>query len=107
MEYKVTGCIDCPLYDVTGTEYGMYCHHPNRSRLIGHYDNGEFYEHELSLEEREKIITAYDSDDKAWIENEGEDIWVENAEIENDYNYDPITPDWCPLNSESITITKQ
>jgi len=27
--------------------------------------------------------------------------------IDGDYNFDPITPDWCPLNEEEITIKKQ
>jgi len=106
-KFETAGCKNCPLYDGTGSEYGIWCHHPKRPRLIGHYDNGEFHEHNMEEDARNVIIYEYDkSSDTSTIQIEGESIWVENVPIEDDENNDPITPDWCPLHQQPITIVK-
>ena len=110
MVYKVTGCIDCPLFDYTGSEYGTYCHHPQRPF---HWGSGgkfsglnEIYNGLLIGEkERDRVNAEIEQKQKDWDNYKFE--WVDELEIEETGQHDPITPDWCPLNKESITISKQ
>ena len=116
MEQIVTGCKDCPLFDCTGSEYGIFCHHPQRPAKILEY-NGiagiwQWPEANISNEEKEAITKQYRIDGESHIVRvKGEsisynpgDFIITEQEIEDDKNYDPITPDWCPLKKEPITI---
>lgn len=117
MERKVTGCIDCPLFDNAGSEYGVYCHHPKRKFTVEVSVSGdekidgsciksipvseseyEYYENEAH---RRNILPKKEEEKLPWMS-----IDINNEPIEDDKNYNPITPDWCPLNSEPITIIK-
>lgn len=80
MEHSVKGCIDCPMFENYDNFTGSYCHHP-----------GAPFDPDLEC---------------AWVDKEdnpdygppkGDEHWPEM--------YLPITPDWCPLLKESITIT--
>lgn len=118
MEQVVTGCLDCPLYDTTGTEYGIYCHHPKRPFEVNVHVTGDekidgsCIKEILVLEsEKEKyemeshrrgLLSQQDLEKEPWMS-----IRIINEPIDNDENYNPITPDWCPLNSEPLTITKK
>lgn len=86
METTVTGCKDCLLfYDGSQYEFNHLCRHPLAP------DNQESWRSptEIKLERVTEIRKMDISGD--------------------DYEYGkiiPITPEWCPLNSESITISK-
>lgn len=67
MEYKITGCLDCPL-NSKDVEYGDACRHPSVRD-----ENG-----------MDRVLPK-DANNR----------------------YETITPDWCPLNKEPITIIKQ
>jgi len=116
MECIVTGCIDCPLFDKTGSEYGTYCHHPKRvfevevSVMADEKKDGsriksilvldsekEYYVKELR---RQNLLSREDEKKEPWMS-----IHIINEPIEDDEKYNPITPDWCPLKKESITIS--
>ena len=86
MEKIVTGCSNCPFLQVDG-EYGTCdCIHP-------------------VAKQRPNVITP----------------WVAENDPSGEVNYhhspgyrlpfdddeEPITPDWCPLNEEPITICKR
>ena len=81
METTVTGCKDCLLfYDGHRYEYSHICVHPNAPK-----DQTQFRsESEIKLKGEEK----------------GEGI-RKYTEIT------PITPSWCPIEKEAITISKQ
>jgi len=82
MEHIVTGCKDCPLYkDGVNYEYAHYCNHPKSPQTVN-----------LFTAEPKIELTA------------------EQKKRESGYEYTvvhPVTPDWCPLNSEPITIIKK
>lgn len=116
METKVTGCTDCPLFDATGMEYHVYCHHPKRKFDVEFTvlnDKGEhtkvpvldsekeYYDNEVK---RWNLLSREDQD-KEYIKTGWNSISIQNEPIEDDENYNPITPDWCPLKLEPITIT--
>lgn len=118
MEVKVTGCIDCPLFDCTGDEYGEYCHHPKRKFSVDvHISNGdggikeiEVLENEYDLYDQEvKRLNRRTREERKLEENKKpwKGIAIDNEPIEQDENYNPITPVWCPLHSEPITIIKE
>ncbi len=120
MEHKTKGCIDCPLFDTTGSEYGVYCHHPERPPKILEYNGISgitgWPEAKISDEERDAITKQYRVDGKTHIRrvkgnsigyNPGDFVITEYKINKDDKDYDPITPDWCPLNKEPITITKE
>lgn len=102
MEHIVTGCVNCPFWDCTGEEYEVYCHHPKVPVMIGTWDNSVFTENtEIIGDERELLIKRLtDGEEKI------NDLWVENHPIQRDSGGEPITPDFCPLITEPITITK-
>ena len=118
MEHIVTGCKDCPLFDDNGDEYGTYCHHPKRKFSVDVSVSGdekidgsciksilvseseyEYYDNEV---QRRRLLPIEEEEKLPWMA-----IHINNEPIEDDENYNPITPDWCPLNKESITITKK
>lgn len=75
MEYKVTGCEDCPMFE---RKESMICNHPNSPRQIPTPLN--------QILEVEPIKMDDSGDDLTYIE------WV-------------VTPDWCPLKNEQLTLT--
>jgi hypothetical protein len=107
----VTGCRDCPLYDETGAEYGRYCHHPQRPLTVEVSDTSNNY---ASIEPTEKEIHDYikeylsgDDNVQELLKESRKDKRYPNVEeptIEKDEKYTPVTPDWCPLKKEPITI---
>ncbi len=77
MKHQVTGCKDCPLFNNgSDYEYRAICLHPLAPR--------QFYEKEFKDEE------------------------VFLIEVDEDYSRKPtnipVTPTWCPLKQEEITI---
>ncbi len=81
-ETKVHGCIDCPMYDDGANyEYEQICNHP----LAPHqyYEPGEDNPDEIPRIE---------------VTDNGEDFFS------GKYKEVPITPEWCPLKKEPITI---
>jgi len=118
MEYKVTGCIDCPLFDENGPEYGTYCHHPKRMFIVERSVSGDIEKDGSSIKDVEVKPEEYEYWDKEakrisllpYDEIEKmpwQSIAIINEPIKNDENSNPITPDWCPISNESITIIKQ
>lgn len=103
MNITVAGCMGCPLYDTTGSEYGKYCHHPNRAFKIGIYNNGIFTESKMTDDEKEAFKAEYDKQNSATYN----EFWLEDEPIESprNNNYEPVTPEWCPLKKEPITIS--
>lgn len=113
----ITGCIDCPLFDNNGVEYGTYCHHPKRKFDVTFtsLDGDRNFVYTEIRDEQEKI--NYDNEVKryntlSWEEMENErkgkpwtSICISEEPIEDDENRKPITPDWCPLKIEAITIS--
>lgn len=82
MEINVTGCEDCPMLDSGAEyEYQCFCLHPKAPR--------QFSEIGDSVEQVNEIIQIGVDED-----------WDRNP------THIPITPKWCPLNTEPITITK-
>lgn len=79
MEQVVTGCKDCPMFDDGHRhEYELICNHPNAPN--------QFH---IPLEPEKEVFRIEMDDsgyDMSYIE------WV-------------VTPDWCPLKKEPITIT--
>lgn len=111
MNIKISGCVDCPLFDSTGSEYGIYCHHPKRPfdievsvsdnnggiKNLPVLDNEkEYYEKEAH---RQRLLPIRELEKETWMA-----INISNEPIESDENYNPITPNWCPLKSEPLTI---
>lgn len=83
MMTQVRGCVDCPLFDDGANyEYEQICKHP--------FAPHQFYESDKP-EIKQKDIPRIE------IEECGEQ-WSES------FHYSPITPDWCPLKTEPITI---
>ncbi len=82
MEQIVTGCEDCPMFDDGRNEYRLICNHPNAPN--------QYYQ-PLHPELEVKNIEIEDS-------GTVEDL---------DYIESVITPDWCPLIIEPITIIKK
>jgi len=82
MEQSVTGCNDCKFYnDGVQYEFAHYCNHPNSPQEVYSFTA------EPKIEFASKIL-------KGKIGN-------------SEYDYakiTPITPDWCPLKQEPITI---
>jgi hypothetical protein len=117
MEQVVTCCGDCPLFDDNGAEYGTYCHHPKRMFIVERSVSGdvekdgscvkqvevkpEEYEYWDTEAKRLSLLPNEEVEKMPW-----QSIRIINEPIQNDENYNPITPDWCPLNKEPITITK-
>lgn len=118
MNVKVTGCKDCPLFNCTGSEYGIYCHHPERPVDVSEWSGepADFLDIELSAEKLEELRIKYRKDGEGWIYittkleryplPEKGDLRIKECPIYNNEDYNPITPNWCPLNKESITIEK-
>lgn len=83
MEHIVSGCFNCPMLN-NDREYGDRCHHPD---LLDIVQSGRF-----------NTYLGKPIPDDCYIDL-------------NDFNKDSIwgisTPEWCPLNSEPITITKE
>lgn len=117
MEHTVTACSDCPFYDSANGEYGAWCNHPHSPFDINVHVTGdekidgscikevvvlesekEYYKKEAH---RRSLLSTHDLEkNETWMS-----IRIINTEIELDKNYNPITPDWCPLKKEPITIT--
>lgn len=116
MNIKITGCIDCPLFDDNGNEYGTYCHHPKRlfdvevsvtgdEKIDGSCikdlpvkdSEKDYYDKEAK---RQNLLPFKELEKEPWMS-----IHIINEPIENDENYNPITPDWCPLKIEQLIIT--
>jgi len=116
MTKTITGCVNCPLYDGTGDEYELYCHHPDRpvdiKQYVGIVGRDNFIKPELTQEEYNKYRAGYFNgsgsvfDDRVQVVDGCTigNVYVFEPKIEGDKNYNPITPDWCPLKKESITI---
>ncbi len=86
MEINVTGCKDCPFYhNGINYEYAHYCKHPNSIQKISCFASVV----------AEPKIELYGVQEK-FKDKDGYDYTA---------TY-PITPEWCPLNTEPITITK-
>ena len=82
MEQVVIGCEDCPMYkDGVNYEYSHYCRHPKSPQKVLSFTA----EPNIELVSEKKITEA------------GFDYTVLH----------PITPDWCPLNKEQLTIIKK
>lgn len=115
MVVQITGCIDCPFFDATGSEYGIYCHHPKRKFRIEVSVEGdekidgscikkinvseaeyEYYEKEAH---RRSLLSIKEEEGLPWMS-----INIINEPIDDDENYNPVTPDWCPLQTEPIQI---
>lgn len=108
MEIKVTGCRDCRFYLSQADRYLSGCGHPNKPIKIGYYVSGRFYSFEegvFTKEELKEIPILYKQQPTNTLHYKGHSIWVEGFPIEEDANFRPITPDWCPLKKESITIS--
>ena len=85
MEFLVTGCKDCPMLDSGAHhEYQCFCMHPKSPKQFLDREDYENYEKERHT--------------------------ISQIEVDEDWDrkpfHIPITPDWCPLNKESITIIK-
>ena len=97
MEITVTGCKDCPLY-YSGDGQEM-CEHPNAMYEFGLWESGTFTK--LPFEGPEGLYR---------LETEKGTYSVSLAKrqppINTDEDCNPVTPEWCPLNQESITISK-
>jgi len=76
MEQIVTGCEDCPMFE---QQEVMICNHPKAPNQIPTPLNPTLEIEPIGMDD-----SGYDL---SYIE------WV-------------VTPDWCPLNKEPITITK-
>ena len=118
METTVTGCNDCPLFDETGTEYHVYCHHPLRPLTVTVSDTTDSHKDVQPTEDEIRdYIGAYlrkeDTQDLVGLSlqhgrypNVHEPEILNRIEYNPNYSSIPITPDWCPLNTEAITIKK-
>ena len=83
MEHIVTGCKDCPMFDNGADyEYECSCLHPKAPRQFSEYGDSD------------ELIDA-----------------IQQIEVEEDWSkkqhHIPVTPEWCPLNTEPITIIKK
>lgn len=94
MEHKITGCTDCPYYFSECSS--PCCLHPNRPVKYGIWNNGRFIELPYQI----APDNLYQADGYSIS------LKTEPLEIKQDENFKPITPDWCPLNTEPITIIK-
>lgn len=85
MELIVTGCKDCKLYnDGQRYEFAHFCNHPNSPQEVNTFTA------EPKIELTSKVLKS------------------KIGELEYEYSeITPTTPDWCPLDSEPITIKKQ
>lgn len=116
MKLEVTGCKDCPMYDKTGSEYRIWCHHPERPIKVERYSGvpAYFLETDLPKEQVERLRKSYRKNGERWVydmsvEREGTgpqkgDFLISECDIISDEKYEAITPDWCPLKHEPITI---
>lgn len=96
MEYYIKGCVDCPFYyDDTDGQVGTICHHISAPMAKGFWNDGRFTE--VSDEDfkgkEEKLV------DQGYYTKKPLDI-----ELSPFAGNDPITPSWCPLRIEHITI---
>ena len=82
MEHIVTGCKDCPFL-LENNEGSDFCRHPTMDKWLGVH--GDHHRDE--------------DNDKNVIETD--------SSSSNGQDWFPITPDWCPLNKEAITIIKK
>ncbi len=82
MEHIVSGCIDCPML-CENNEGEDFCRHPLVDKWLG--VKGD---HRRNEQEDKNIIET-------------------DSTSSNGQNWFPITPEWCPLNSEPITIIKK
>lgn len=115
MEHIVEGCSTCPLFDSTGMGYGIYCHHPKRKfevevsvsgdeKIDGSCIKslpileGEKWDYEKEAQRR-NLLPIKEEEKLPWMA-----IHIINEPIEDDEDYNPITPDWCPLKQDPITI---
>lgn len=81
MELIVKGCSDCPMFNNGANfEYEAICQHPAAPN--------QFYE---PLYPKKEVF-------RIEIESSGEDL---------SYIEWPVTPDWCPIVKEPITISKK
>ena len=82
-EHAVTGCVDCPMFnDGQKYEYEATCKHPLAPPQFFDRDNQD----------------AKMGDVKRIEIGESGEYWTKS------FYYFPITPDWCPLKKEPITI---
>lgn len=96
MEQIVKGCVDCPYcFEDEYGRVGTKCMHINSATEKVKYQYGEKGIVDDSMEARDYI------DEKGnWLFK----IEVEKKLIGHDEDFSPITPDWCPLKKEPITI---
>ncbi|HEY6438306.1 MAG TPA: hypothetical protein VIY47_17090 [Ignavibacteriaceae bacterium] len=109
MEQIVTGCDNCPFYDSEFVRYHPGCRHISAPKIIGYYKGGHFYhfpDGKWTEDDVLEILRLYPLQETATLDYKGESIWIEGLEIEENENYKPITPDWCPIQKEPITIIK-
>lgn len=97
MEQSVTGCKDCPYFLPEGAHYNFACGHPKSPVKYGIWDNGNF------IELPYQIVP----DNLYQADGYSVSFRTEPLEIKESKEFEPITPDWCPLNKEPITIIKQ
>ena len=82
MEHIVSGCKDCPMYN-SDSEYGDRCNHPDN------FEYCEPLEHKIGKNIPDDVYTS------------GEEFMRTRT------NWKKLSPDWCPLNKEPITIIKK
>lgn len=115
MNTQVTGCRDCPFYDTTGDEYGVYCHHPKRkfdvevsisSETGGIKDLPVLESEKDYYDEETKRYNRLSFEEMKWEEKNRpwRSIHIINEPIMTDQSCRPTTPDWCPLKQESIRV---
>jgi hypothetical protein len=113
MEFKITGCIDCPLFDSTGAEYKQFCHHPQRPVGLDMFDIDNGWDAvEPTQEEIKNFTEAYLSGNmdtfykmRDAASDKKRAVRVLEPVIEDDEKYNPVTPVWCPLKKELLSIT--
>ena len=94
MTIKVTGCSNCPFFNNgSDFEYNSMCQHPISKKL--------------AIEENERILGK----EKSYLGYEYMILEIEELKEEVPTSIwgtykSPITPNWCPLNKEPITIEK-
>lgn len=82
METIVNGCRDCKFYnDGVRYEYAYYCNHPQSPQEVNNF----------TAEPEIELVTVQEKTK----EKDGYDYMAKY----------PITPNWCPLKKEPITIS--
>lgn len=103
MELYISGCKECPLYyDDTDGQQRAICHHAKAPTVMGIWESGifthlPFFELPVGLYKLETEKGTYSLNLKR------EPLQIETTNINEEQT--PITPEWCPLKVEPITIS--